>query len=161
MASRDTPVAEVHELDLRGFRRRLPRAAIAWHVGRLGPTQLLQVALDPDSDGKSLLVAIRCCGGEVVATEEGPERRRFTVRNRGLLTVTQELDMRGARCPAPVVEARRRLRRMSPGEVLRMVSDCTGTPAEVGSWAAQSVDFALLDAWHQGARDHVFLLGRR
>lgn len=159
MAGRDAATSELRELDLSGFRRRLPRAAIAWHVGRLGPGDLLQVALDSDADRDLLLAAIRGCGGEVVASDAG--RQRFTVRNGGARAVTEELDMRGARCPMPVIEARRRVRRMSPGEVLKMLSDCTGAPAEVGTWTAQSADVALLGSWRQGGGDHVFLLGRR
>jgi TusA-related sulfurtransferase len=44
------------------------------------------------------------------------------------------LDMRGAICPGPVVEAKKLLNGMHKGEVLQLISDCPGIRADVRSW---------------------------
>ena len=44
------------------------------------------------------------------------------------------LDMRGATCPGPIVEAKKLLNGMRKGEVLQLVSDCPGIRADVRSW---------------------------
>jgi TusA-related sulfurtransferase len=44
------------------------------------------------------------------------------------------LDVRGATCPGPVLEANKLLKRMQSGEVLQLVSDCPGVRADVRSW---------------------------
>jgi TusA-related sulfurtransferase len=158
MSERKISVSQPLELDLSGFRRRLPRAAIAWHVGQLGVDDNLTIILDPAADSGSVVEALRSCGGEFVRTEIGERGQLLTVRWSRVRSITRELDMRGRRCPVPVIEARRQLRGMSSGEVLKMFADCTGAPAEVDTWAANSANVALLDTWSQGP-DHVFLIG--
>lgn len=54
------------------------------------------------------------------------------------------LDMRGAVCPGPIVEARRILEAMQPGEVLRLVSSCSAARDDIASWAS-STGHALLE----------------
>lgn len=44
------------------------------------------------------------------------------------------LDIRGATCPGPIVEAKKLLNGMSKGEVLELISDCPGIRADVRSW---------------------------
>lgn len=158
MSERKIAESQPLELDLSGFRRRLPRAAIAWHVERLGIDDTLPIILDRAADSGSVVEALRCCGAELVSTEVGERGQLLTVRKSRVRSITRELDMRGRRCPAPVIEARRQLRGMSSGEVLKMFSDCTGAPAEVDTWAANSANVSLLDTWRQGP-DHVFLIG--
>jgi len=45
------------------------------------------------------------------------------------------LDMRGATCPGPIVEAKKLLDGMRAGEVLQLISDCSGIRADLRSWA--------------------------
>jgi len=44
------------------------------------------------------------------------------------------LDVRGATCPGPILEAKKLLNGMRKGEVLQLVSDCPGIRADVRSW---------------------------
>lgn len=44
------------------------------------------------------------------------------------------LDVRGVSCPGPILEAKKMLDGMKPGEVLLLVSNCPGTPADVDAW---------------------------
>lgn len=146
------------KLDLRGFHRRLPRATISWHVGQLADGDVLALILDIDANTRSAIKAIRCCGAEIVTEEELGDRRLLKVRRSSILPAAQELDMRGRRCPMPVIEARRKLQAMPSGEVLKLLTDCTSAPAEVSAWAANSSDVAFIDSWRQGS-DHFYLLG--
>ena len=45
------------------------------------------------------------------------------------------LDMRGTRCPAPLLGAKRIVDDLKPGEVLVLLSDCPGTPDDLFAWA--------------------------
>jgi TusA-related sulfurtransferase len=44
------------------------------------------------------------------------------------------LDIRGVTCPGPIVEAKKLLDAMQPGEVLQLISNCPGSPADVNAW---------------------------
>lgn len=55
------------------------------------------------------------------------------------------LDMRGASCPGPIVEAKKLLDGMRSGEVLQLVSDCPGIRADVRSWV-KATGLVLADA---------------
>ena len=46
------------------------------------------------------------------------------------------LDIRGVVCPGPIIEAKKLLNGMQGGEVLKLVSNCPGTKADVTSWAS-------------------------
>ncbi|MBI3901853.1 MAG: sulfurtransferase TusA family protein [Nitrosomonadales bacterium] len=46
------------------------------------------------------------------------------------------LDMRGVVCPGPIVEAKKLLNGMQSGEVLKLISNCPGTQADITGWAA-------------------------
>lgn len=55
------------------------------------------------------------------------------------------LDMRGATCPGPIVEAKKLLGGMGKGEVLQLVSDCPGIRADLRSWV-KATGLELADA---------------
>jgi tRNA 2-thiouridine synthesizing protein A len=148
-------------VDLGGFHRRQPRALISWYLGHLKPGQELLLLLHPDADRETYSQLVRCCGGSVIAVCKHHGQRGLVVRRATLGTAPRELDLLGLRCPIPVIEARRRVQRMKAGEVLKLRTDCTSAPAEVRAWAAQSSLVHLLGQGHEGARGHVFLLGRR
>ena len=44
------------------------------------------------------------------------------------------LDVRGVTCPAPILDAKKVLDGMQSGEMLMLVSNCPGTPADVDAW---------------------------
>lgn len=46
------------------------------------------------------------------------------------------LDIRGVVCPGPIVEAKKLLNGMQPGEILKLVSDCPGVRSDIGGWAS-------------------------
>jgi len=70
------------------------------------------------------------------------------------------LDTRGAVCPGPVVEAKKLLDAMQPGEVLQMITNCPGAPADVNAWARTKA-LALVSS-HESARgEYVFFIRKQ
>lgn len=45
------------------------------------------------------------------------------------------LDIRGVHCPGPIVEAKKLLNGMNPGEILKLVSNCPGIRSDIVDWA--------------------------
>ncbi len=60
------------------------------------------------------------------------------------------LDIRGVSCPGPIVEAKKLLDAMQSGEVLELISNCPGAPADVKAWV--KTGSLGLAAMHEGAR---------
>ncbi len=48
------------------------------------------------------------------------------------------LDLRGVSCPGPILEAKKLLDALQPGQVLLLVSNCPGTPADVDAWVGNT-----------------------
>lgn len=70
------------------------------------------------------------------------------------------LDVRGATCPGPVIEARKLLKGMRKGEVLQLVSDCPGIRADVRSWV-KATSMELADARERAPGEFVFHIRKR
>ena len=70
------------------------------------------------------------------------------------------LDMRGATCPGPIVEAKKLLNGMHKGEVLQIVSDCPGIRADVRSWV-KATGLELADARESAAGEYQFSIRKR
>jgi TusA-related sulfurtransferase len=45
------------------------------------------------------------------------------------------LDIRGVVCPGPIVEAKKLLNGMNPGEILKLISNCPGIRSDIVGWA--------------------------
>jgi len=60
------------------------------------------------------------------------------------------LDIRGVVCPGPIIEAKKLLDAMQSGEVLQLISNCPGSPADVKAWVkTTSLELAGM---HESAR---------
>lgn len=70
------------------------------------------------------------------------------------------LDVRGATCPGPVVEAKKLLNGMRKGEVLQLIGDCPGIRADVRSWV-KATGLELVDARESAPGEYRFLLRKR
>lgn len=70
------------------------------------------------------------------------------------------LDMRGATCPGPIVEAKKLLNGMRKGEVLQIVSDCPGIRADIRSWV-RATGLELADAREGAAGEYQFCVRKR
>jgi tRNA 2-thiouridine synthesizing protein A len=70
------------------------------------------------------------------------------------------LDMRGATCPGPVIEAKKLLNGLRKGEVLQLVSDCPGIRADVRSWV-KATGLELADARESAPGEYMFHIRKR
>lgn len=70
------------------------------------------------------------------------------------------LDMRGATCPGPIVEAKKLLGGMRKGEVLQLASDCPGIRADVRSWV-KATGLELADARECAPGEYQFQIRKR
>jgi TusA-related sulfurtransferase len=130
--------------------------------------------LDDLPDGQSLLLISDCpgtgddlaawadeTGHEVIAVEKSNGRRAAYMIRRRVGESKQRgnvvLDLRGASCPGPIVEARRLLRAMDPGEVLVLISNCPGAPADIDAWASDGA-VHLLDRFERLPGEFEFYL---
>ncbi len=103
---------------------------------RLGRGRVMLLVVEPGCAQDEVLAWARATGREVLGVEEFRNGRRgYRVQNGDPWSVRAVLDARGARCPVPVIEAARKLRGLAPGEVLKLLSDCPGAPADVAAWA--------------------------
>ncbi len=78
----------------------------------------------------------------------------------GRVSANAVLDMRGASCPGPVVEAKKLLSGMQKGEVLELISDCPGIRADVRSWV-KATSLELAQAWESAPGEYRFHIRRR
>ena len=67
------------------------------------------------------------------------------------------LDIRGAVCPGPIVEAKKLLNGMQSGEILKLVSDCPGVQSDIEGWAA-ATGITLLENIEVSASTHEFYI---
>lgn len=103
----------------------------------IGQTMLL--ISDCPGTPDDLLAWARHTGNEVTSAEklEGGRTAYLITRGGGRKAAPKAnvtLDMRGATCPGPILEAKKVLDGMQSGEMLMLVSNCPGTPADVDAW---------------------------
>ena len=70
------------------------------------------------------------------------------------------LDIRGATCPGPIVEAKKLLNGMHKGEVLELISDCPGIRSDVRSWV-KATGLELADARENAPGEYQFYIRKR
>lgn len=153
-------ISEGVTLDLTGFQRRVPARLLQWHLGQLRVAEQAVIAVSNDLDVKRLLTELSRCGAEVYGEYTTDDASYYQIC-KGANSTTVELDVRGLRCPFPVIEARHRLQRLSPHALLHLITDCTAATREIGTWAARNPQVALLGRWQERGSEQVFLLGKR
>ena len=79
---------------------------------------------------------------------------------RAQLTPNAVLDVRGATCPGPIVEAKKLLNGMRRGEVLQLINDCPGIRADVKSWV-KATGLELADMRESAAGEFQFYIRKR
>jgi len=136
-----------------------------------GPILGAKRVLDDLLPGEVLLLISDCAGTkddlrswpkyadvEVLESEDQPKGGvGFFIRKGKAQRVSPNavLDMRGAICPGPVVEAKKLLNGMHKGEVLQLASDCPGIRADVKSWI-KATGLELADARETAPGEYLF-----
>lgn len=90
-------------------------------------------------------------GGTEYYIQKGKTRR---------VSANAVLDMRGATCPGPILEAKKLLNGMRDGEVVRLVSDCPGIRADVRSWV-KATGLELANARESAPGEYEFHIRKR
>lgn len=149
-------------LDLTGLTCPAPLVGAKRVVDDLKPGQVLMLLSDCPGTRDDLHIWARQTGNEIAHVEHrGGERHAFFIRKGRSRPVEAQvtLDMRGAVCPGPILEARRLLEAMKPGEVLRLLSSCPASRDEVQTWA-RITRHKLLAEREIGAGEWEFFLRR-
>lgn len=107
----------------------------------------------------------RFTGNEVVSSEPMEGKKIGYLIRKGPAaakpTANVMLDIRGVSCPGPILEAKKLLDGMKVGEVLLLISDCPGTPADVESWTRASSHLELMSSHATGRGGHEFYLRKK
>ena len=141
-----------------------------------GPMLGAKRVLDELLSGEVLLLLSDCPGTrddifswpkyadvEILNTgESAPSGTEYFIRKGKAPRVSPHtvLDMRGATCPGPVVEAKKLLNGMRKGEVLQLVSNCPGIVADVRSWV-KATGLELANARECAPGEYEFQIRKR
>jgi TusA-related sulfurtransferase len=158
-----TSAPSVVTLEMTGARCPLPLLAAKRLLDDLPDGQTMVLISDCPGTADDLRSWASFTGYEVFHTEPLNGRRTaYSIRRRNALLGTHGnvvLDMRGAACPGPILEAHRVLLGMQPGEVLVLLSNCPGSPSDVAAWT-DNTSVRLLDRFETAPGDYEFYLRR-
>ena len=149
-------------LDLTGLTCPGPILGAKRVVDGLAEGQVLRLLSDCPGTRDDLIAWARQTGNEVVGIEPlpaGPVAYLLRRGRSGPIAFHASLDMCGVSCPGPIVEARQLVKGLKSGEVLRLVSNCPGTPADVADWT-RATGLRLLDTRESGAGVHEFYIAK-
>jgi len=161
MASAQKPTADTR-LDMSGLTCPAPLVGAKQLVDDLAPGQVLELVSDCPGTRDDLYIWARQTGNEIVHVEHlGDKRYAFFIRkgHQPAPRAQVTLDMRGAVCPGPVLEARRVLEGMKADEVLRLVTTCPAARDEVKTWS-HATRHKLLDEREVAPGEWEFTLRR-
>jgi len=149
-------------LDLKGLICPGPLLGAKRLLDELAEGQVLLLLSDCPGTQDDLFSWTRQTGNQIVATLKNADGSQGFYLRKGQLRQPRAnavLDMRGASCPGPIVEARKVLAGMQPGEVLKLVSNCPGVKGDIAGWA-MATGMTLLNVVEVGAGDYEFYIAR-
>lgn len=152
-------------LDMSGMACPAPLLGAKKIIDDLQPGQAMQLVSDCPGTADDLFAWAKATGNEVGGQQKRADGKTvYLLRRAGGATRTPNahvtLDMRGVSCPGPILEAKKLLDGMKPGEVLQLVSDCAGAVDDIQSWSKTPA--VELVASHPGARGvHEFYLRKK
>ena len=125
-------------LDMSGLSCPAPLIGAKKIVDDMEAGQSLLLISDCPGTSDDLFAWARHTGNDVSVKDkmEGGKTAYLVTRGSGkaVLKPNVTLDVRGVSCPGPILEAKKMLGDMKTGEVLLLVSNCPGTPADVDAW---------------------------
>ncbi len=156
----DTPVVM---LDMSGMACPSPLVGAKRVVDDLQAGQVLLLISDCPGTSDDLAAWARITGNEVLSSEKRTDGKiAYSIRKGGAgkRRVNVTLDIRGVSCPGPILEAKKLLDSMQTDEVLLLISNCPGTPADVKTWAKGGT-IELEAAVEAGRGTHEFYLRKK
>jgi len=125
-------------LDMSGLSCPAPLIGAKKIVDDMEAGQSLLLVSDCPGTSDDLFAWARHTGNDVSVKDkmEGGRTAYLITRGSGAapLRPNVTLDVRGVSCPGPILEAKKMLGDMKPGEMLMLVSNCPGTPADIDAW---------------------------
>jgi TusA-related sulfurtransferase len=149
-------------LDMKGLSCPRPLIGAKRMVDELSAGQVLLLVSDCPGTPDDLFAWAKLTGNQILKTEKMPDGGTGYHIQKGqggaqLPQANVTLDIRGAVCPGPIVEAKKLLNGMLSGEVLKLVSDCPGVQSDIGGWAS-ATGMTLLNTVEAGAGVHEFYI---
>jgi len=162
MESETAIKAEV-TLDLCGLACPAPLLGAKRVLDDLEPGQVLLLVSDCPGTYDDVSAWVAHTDHELLRTERAEGRRtRYYLRKGHTLLPRPNavLDIRGVACPGPILEARKLLEGMKPGEVLHLISSCPGSVDDVRAWT-RATGIELLATRDTARNVHEFYLRKR
>ena len=147
-------------LDLKGQTCPGPIVGAKKMISSLSEGQVLLLLSDCPGTKDDLYVWAENTGNQVLKAERFADEsvgyyiRRGSGHSR---EANVSLDMRGAVCPGPILEAKKLINGMKSGEVLRLISNCPGSRDDVEGWA-RNTGLDLLDVIQVSASELEFFI---
>jgi TusA-related sulfurtransferase len=159
MTERDAKTASFR-LDMRGTRCPAPLLGAKKLVDEMRPGDVLLLLSDCPGTQDDLFAWAKATGNQVARTEKLQDggHAYHIQRGRGARTgANAVLDLRGATCPGPIVEAKKLLNGMQAGETLKLVSNCPGIRDDVSDWV-KATGLRLLGTEEIAAGEYEFYI---
>jgi TusA-related sulfurtransferase len=149
-------------LDMKGLSCPKPLLGAKRMVDELAAGQILLLISDCPGTQDDLFAWAKATGNQIVKHERMAEGGVGYFIQKGESThkvpaAQVALDIRGATCPGPIVEAKKLLNGMQSGEVLKLTSDCPGVVTDIGGWAS-ATGMEILDAVEVSIGVHEFYI---
>ena len=150
-------------LDMRGAACPGPLLGARRVLDELLPGEVMLLVSDCPATKDDLLSWPKYADVEILKTRKmAPGGTGYYIRKGKARRVSPNavLDVRGATCPGPILEAKKLLDGMGKGEVLQLVSDCPGIRADVRSWV-KATNLELADTRESGLGEFQFYIRKR
>ena len=134
-------------LDLRGLSCPGPLLGAKKIIDEIQAGQVLLLISDCPGTRDDLFSWVKYTDNELIRTVALPEGGQGYYIRKGKskrLTPNAVLDMRGISCPGPIVEAKKLINGLQPGEVLKLISNCPGIKSDIAGWI-DATGLKLLD----------------
>jgi tRNA 2-thiouridine synthesizing protein A len=149
-------------LDMKGLSCPKPLIGAKRMVDELAPGQILLLVSNCPGTLDDLFAWAKQAGNRILKHENMPDGGVGYYIQKGQATKefpvpNVSLDICGATCPGPIVEAKKLLNGMQSGEVLKLTSDCPGVLTDIGGWAS-ATGMTLLDSAEVSTGVHEFYI---
>lgn len=147
-------------LDMKGTSCPGPLLGAKRMIDDLEAGQVLLLVSDCPGTRDDLYAWAKQTGNQVLKTEKMADGGSGYYIQKGKGRAHQAsvlLDMRGAVCPGPIVEAKKLLSGMNAGEILKLVSDCPGVRSDISGWA-DATGMQIVDTVEIAAGEYEFYI---
>ena len=148
------------KLDMRGLSCPAPLIGAKRIVDELKSGQILLLISDCPGTKDDLFAWSKQTHNHIVKAEAMPNggTSYYIQKGEGAKHKAQVLlDIRGAHCPGPIVEAKKLLNGMNSGEILKLISDCPGIQSDIQGWADMT-GVQIIDTIEVSAGEYEFFI---